>query len=387
MPRTGELGVSYKGCEAGSQAEIDAGERERGVTSGRVMDRFAGRSDVRPVMRHAAVAGLGTLVIVATAGAAKIGPATAAPHSPSAARPVTFVPIGSFPRRDAAALARYFGRRLGLRTSVGSRAPLPRSAFNRARNQYVAEELIEVLHRPVGDPRVVIGLTAEDIYTRDKPYWRFAFSIRSTNGFAIVSRARMDPVFLGLNPDPGLRNRRLQKMVLKTIGVLAQSPNPRSALYDSILGVDDLDYMTQEFRPQAPSAARRNWLGRSARVCLRGISDGKALIARSTVGTPAELLAFARESTGLQERHRAQLAALPPAPEDRSAVRALLALFKRAGSADRVAVAKLSANWSEATLRRWIQEGIRLSLALKSNALELGARSCGRYFDPATYAR
>ena len=65
----------------------------------------------------------------------------------------------------------------------------------------------------------------------------------------------------------------------------------------------------------------------------------------------------------------------------------MLALFKRAGSADQAAVAKLSTHWSEPVLKRWLQEGIRFSLALKADALELASRSCARYFDPATYAR
>jgi hypothetical protein len=271
------------------------------------------------------------------------------------------------------------------------RAALPASAFNRERKQYLVEKLIELLHRPVGDPRVVIGLTAEDMYTRAKPDSRYTFSIRDPHGFAVVSRTRMDPRLLGLTADPGLRMRRLQKMVMKNIGVLAfghpLSANPRSVLYDSILGPDDLDYMTQEFRPPAPNRAKQNWLRRANGACGHGVSEAKALIARSSIVTTDDFLTFARESIALQAGHRSQLATIPPAPRDGSAVQAMLALFKRAGSADRAAVAKLSAHWSEPALKRWLQAGIRFSLALKADALELGSRGCARYFDPATYAR
>lgn len=343
------------------------------------------------VMRRATLAALAPLAVALVAGGAQPAPTAAAIPSRAAAPPVYFVAIGGFPQSDVAALAHHVGRKLGLKTGVLPRTALPASAFNRQRKQYVAEKLIEVLHRPLGDPRVVIGLAAEDMYTRDKPSWRYTFSIRDPHGFAVVSRARMDPRVLGLTPDPGLRMRRLQKMVLKNVGVLALelpvSANPRSVLYDSILGPDDLDFMTQEFRPPAPSRAEQSWLRRADGACQRAVSEAKALIARSSIETTDDFLTFARASIVLSAGHSSQLVAIPPAPENRSAVRAMLALFKRAGNADRAAVAKLSAHWSEPVFKRWLQDGIRFSLALKADALELGSKRCASYFDPATYAR
>jgi hypothetical protein len=185
--------------------------------------------------------------------------------------------------------------------------------------------------------------------------------------------------------------RRLRKMVLKNVGLLAlglsQSRNPRSALYDVILSSDDLDYMTEELKPRVPSRAKRGWLDRANGSCERGIVEGKALLARSPIATPADVLAFGRESIVLEERTRAQLAAIPVPPEDRGAIKGLLALFQRGVNADRSFVARLSVRWNEETLRRWLEGGVRNSLALKSTALELGSRGCGRYFDPATYVR
>ncbi|MBA3433934.1 MAG: hypothetical protein H0U08_07555 [Actinobacteria bacterium] len=238
---------------------------------------------------------------------------------------------------------------------------------------------------------VLIGLTIEDMYNRDRPDWRFSFSIRHPSGLAVVSRARMDPHRLGLFPDSALRTRRLQKMVMKNVGILSlglrQSRNPRSAVFDLILGTDDLDYMTEHFRPPAPSSAKRAWLAGSTRVCKQGIAQGKALIARTPLVTREDLLALVDKSIALEELHRAQLAALPAPAEERSALRAMLARFKRVNDADRAALATLSARWNETTAKRWIQDGFRYSLALKSDALELGSRSCAQYFDPATYAR
>lgn len=349
-------------------------------------------ADARPVTRLAIGAVIAALALTAVAGAAGAGAAPEAERSSAAAREVYLLPLGRFPPGDVATLARHFRRKLGVSLSVIPAAPLARAAFDRTRKQYVAEELFPTLrtHRTSrNSSAALIGLTTEDMYTRRTPTWRFAFGQRSEDGLAIVSSARMDPRLLGLNPDRALRMRRLQKMVMRNIGVLAfgfsLSQNPRSALYETILSGDDLDYMTEEFRPLALSRARRAWLGRANRVCERGIVEGKALIARSTIATSADLLAFARESIALEEQHQAELAAIAPAPEERSAVRTMLARFDRSIGADRAVVAKLSARWSDATLRGWVQDGIRFSLALKSNALELASRSCARYFDPATY--
>jgi hypothetical protein len=196
---------------------------------------------------------------------------------------------------------------------------------------------------------------------------------------------------LGLTPDPALRTRRLRKMVLKNIGTLAfglaESRNRRSALYDGILSTNDLDFMTEEFRPRPPSVTRRNWLRRADATCERGIVEAKALIARSPLATRADVLAFARAAIAVEAGTRSQLVAIQASPEDRVQVKALLALFGRSLQADRTAVARLSASWSDAVARRWLEEGTKYSLALESKALELGSRGCGRYFDPATYTR
>ena len=243
-------------------------------------------------------------------------------------------------------------------------APHPRAAFDRKRKQYVAEDLFPTLQdRQIGarSSMPFIGLLTEDMYTLGTPSWRFAFGIRSPDRLAVVSRARMDPRFLGLTPDPALRMRRLEKMVTRNVGVLALGlslrKNPRSVLYDTILSTDDLDYMTEAFRPSAPSAARRR----------------------------NDFLAFLRASIALEDMHLGRLAAIAPAAEDSRSVRALLDRFRRSIRADRATLAKLSSDWSTATLSRSIRDGLRASLALKSNALELGSRSCSRYFDPTMY--
>lgn len=342
-------------------------------------------------IRLALTALVGVCVFAAGVDVTREPAAQAAAPSVAARGPVLFVPLGAFPRGDATALARFVGGRLGLRTQVLASGSLPRSAFDAKRKQYVAEELISALaprHPAPGAGAVVVGLTTKDMYARNDPY-RFVFSLRHPQGIAVVSRIRMDPKELGLTPDPGLRARRLQKMVLKQLGVLALghrlSANPRSVLFDTVLGADDLDYMTHDFRPPAPSRARKTWLAGSTRVCKASISSAKAFDARTDPQTPEEVVAYIREGADLRARHRSELARVRAAGGDRARLTVLLARFGRAVAADRTVAAKLEARWSDAVGRSWAQQRARFALALKADALELGSLACARYFDPLTY--
>jgi predicted Zn-dependent protease len=340
------------------------------------------------VVRAVAAAAVASFALVAVSSAAGEPSAWGAAESTAASRTVDFVPLGKFPRGDANALARHVRRELGVRTDVRSPVAIPRSMFNGTRKQYVAQELITLLSRPATSDTVVIGLTSEDMYSAAEAF-RFTFSLRSPQGFAVVSRTRMDPRELGLTPDPALRMRRLQKMVLKNIQSLAfdrpLSANPRSVMFGSILSVDDLDYMTEEVRPAKPTGARRAWLSGSDRVCKSAVASVKALFAGATLDTREEFFTFMRESLQLRERHRSELAAVPGAPEDRSGVRALIARFGKANAADRAQLAALEARWTDAAVRAWGLASARRNYALKAGALELGSLACGRYFDPQTY--
>jgi predicted Zn-dependent protease len=336
----------------------------------------------------ALAAGVLALALAVAAGSTGDSPAYAATDTTAASREVHFVPLGKFPRSDASALARFVRGKLGLRTQVRGPVAIPRSMLNRSRKQYVAQQLITLLSRPATSSTVVIGLTVEDMYSSSEGF-RFVFSLRSPQGFAVVSRIRMDPKQLGLTPDPALRMRRLQKIVLKQVGILAlghrSSGSPRSVLFDAVLGIDDLDFMTHDFRPPASSRARKAWLSGTTRVCKAAVSSAKALDARSDPQTPEEIVAYIREAADLRSRHRSELAAVRAAGGDRARLGALLARFGRSIAADRTAAAKLDARWSDAVARTWIQQRARFALALKADALELGSLGCARYFDPLTY--
>ena len=99
----------------------------------------------------------------------------------------------------------------------------------------------------------IIAITAWDMYI-STTNWQFTFSLRGPgNQVAVVSYARMRPEAFGNAPDDILLESRLRKMVMKDIGIICYgfplSQNPRSVLYGSIDGTDELDVMTEAFDP------------------------------------------------------------------------------------------------------------------------------------------
>lgn len=150
-----------------------------------------------------------------------------------------------------------------LRLPVGILPPLeldPR-AYDAGRSQAIGERLIDAIkyRNPAltSNPRArVIGITAFDMYMDSmRAQWKFAFAVRSQDRrVAVISHARMDPAALGGPSDDELLRSRLRKMVLKNVGIiyygLRGSDNPRSVMFSNVLGVDDLDRMTEDFDPR-----------------------------------------------------------------------------------------------------------------------------------------
>jgi predicted Zn-dependent protease len=168
---------------------------------------------------------------------------------------VYFVPLGDIPSLSLQRLVTFYKQkfRLAIKTLPG--LPLERSSVDRQRRQLIAEELIEFMKRGyprlANNPRVIlIGITEFDMYIR-RYNWQFSFSYRAQNQFAVVSSARLDPVIFGQPADQSLLQTRLRKVITKNIGILyfhlPQSNNPRSVLYRSILGIDDLDRVGEDF--------------------------------------------------------------------------------------------------------------------------------------------
>jgi tetratricopeptide (TPR) repeat protein len=170
-------------------------------------------------------------------------------------RTVYFIPLGDFSSPATAELATYYKKKIGIGIIGLPAIPLDPSTFDARRRQWIAEDVIELIKRRypklAQDPNaILIGLTEKDMYVREKT-WQYAFSYLVDSRFAVVSSARMNPVNLGQPASSELLNTRVRKMVMKDIGILYyQMPpnnNPKSVLYNSIDGLEDLDGMGEEF--------------------------------------------------------------------------------------------------------------------------------------------
>jgi len=176
-------------------------------------------------------------------------------RSPRLAR-ICFVPFGEPKTVDLAGLASYYQERFGIIVGILPPVRPGASELNVIRRQLIGEELIALMRRSYpaldADPTVLlVGFTESDIYLRSMPNWNWAFAERTGGRFAVISTAHMDPFFYGEEPSPELLNTRTRKITTKTIGLLyfglPLSSNPKSVLYDSILGVDDLDAVGEDF--------------------------------------------------------------------------------------------------------------------------------------------
>jgi predicted Zn-dependent protease len=176
---------------------------------------------------------------------------------------IAFVPIAA----DVAlvtALAETFRARLQLDTSVQAGHVPSARARSAERGQLIGEVLAKEIEprcraKGMAGTPYVIGVTGEDMSLQTQAAWRFAFSYRLRPCVAVVSYARMG---VGAPPDSGVLTARLRKMVAKNLGVLVyglpQSKDPRSVMFDDILGVDELDFIEENF-DRAGMAARHLW--------------------------------------------------------------------------------------------------------------------------------
>jgi predicted Zn-dependent protease len=175
--------------------------------------------------------------------------------SSSNRRKIYLLPLGGFPDQTIDQLAVHYKNKFNVTIEKLPSMPLDSTMIDQRRNQVVAESLIAMIRQQhpnlESDPNaIVIGLTRADMYIH-KYDWKFAFNFRQDNRFAVISVARMDPINFGEPADESLLNTRLRKMVTKNIGILyfrkSLNNNPRSVLYSSVEGLEELDAMSEEF--------------------------------------------------------------------------------------------------------------------------------------------
>jgi predicted Zn-dependent protease len=200
---------------------------------------------------------LALLVITASAPAIGASAGTLKPHPTPAnsASTIYFVPVGDVSSLSLDQLVGFYKQKFRLNIKTLPGLQLEKTGGFRQGRQFSAEDLIEFMKnsypRHSRNPAVIlIGITEEDIFIR-KYSWQFAFSYRAANRFAVVSCARMNPVNFGQPANQELLHTRLRKMITKNIGILyyrlPQNNNPRSVMFSSILGVEELDRVGEDF--------------------------------------------------------------------------------------------------------------------------------------------
>jgi len=170
-------------------------------------------------------------------------------------RSVYFVPIGDISSSTLPSLVAHYHEKFGLKAQLLTPMQLDSRDYDSRRNQFVAELLIRRMQEKypaeAGNPKnIMIGITDSDIYTLGES-WLFCFGLRADAHLAVVSAARLNVHYRGQSWFGTSSEARLRKVVTKDLGLLyfgrSPSNDPRSVLYNHILGVQELDEASEDF--------------------------------------------------------------------------------------------------------------------------------------------
>jgi predicted Zn-dependent protease len=170
-------------------------------------------------------------------------------------RRICVVPFGQISPELVDHLVQTYSAQCGLTVKVLAPASIPADLVDPEREQVDADGLINhmgmLFPAAYDDPQVVlIGLTVVDLYDATS-HFRYVFGLKGSyvDPRAVGSTFRMDPLFYSGPQDDALLYSRFRKLVSKYIGLLyydlPSSPDPTSPMYNSILGPDDVDTMTE----------------------------------------------------------------------------------------------------------------------------------------------
>jgi len=238
------------GCEHGA-AQNDARDRDDGATwqVGRAASRW------KPMRRSPALpTALALLIALSVGGCAPQAPVGRAPWVPDhpLGTSVYLAPLDDFPAAALEDLAAFYRVRYDLPVEVLPAADAG-GAWDPSRGQMVAEDALGIVRTAYAEgtdqDAVVIAVTRQDLYIRNRPDWAWAFGWREQGRLGVLSTARMlwgNELF----PQDFIM-ARLRRMMTKYIGVLyfglEQSDDPTSVLYGNILSLADLDAMGEDF--------------------------------------------------------------------------------------------------------------------------------------------
>ena len=128
--------------------------------------------------------------------------------------PVLLLPVGRLPREDLETLSRDLSAK-GTACKVGRSVPLPQCAYDRRRNQYLANAFLSLAAQAaaaLADPRgKVLAATEVDLYADDL---NFVLGMAESHGrTAVISLCR-----LGLGAGPDVRRSRALKEAVHELG-------------------------------------------------------------------------------------------------------------------------------------------------------------------------
>jgi predicted Zn-dependent protease len=184
------------------------------------------------------------------------GPAAEQLDTGASQEPVVYlIGLDDFPQETVDRLQAFFQDEHAIAVGTLPSIRIDDSAYDPERSQLVADRLLEAVDAARGPRRdiVVIGLTEYDMYMLDRPDWAWVFSLRDDSmGAAVVSVSHMDPRNFGYSRNDDLLFERASKMVGKNIGVLhlglPVSEDPRSVMYNSLVSLNALDAIDDDFR-------------------------------------------------------------------------------------------------------------------------------------------
>ncbi|HYL92751.1 MAG TPA: hypothetical protein VEW69_06295 [Alphaproteobacteria bacterium] len=169
---------------------------------------------------------------------------------------IYLVPIGNVSMDEVNDLASHYRQKFKVTVDVLPPSKVDETVIDAERQQLIAENLLQSMLRAYSDYRlnssdVLIGITGQDIYPRSTN-WQFCFGWRNADAHAaVVSTARMNLHYLGEPQDEATMRQRLRKVVTKDIGMLfygkSANDNPKSVLYNGIMGIQELDQVSEDF--------------------------------------------------------------------------------------------------------------------------------------------
>ncbi len=129
---------------------------------------------------------------------------------------IKLIKIGEVPKKIMDILEEELNKRFKSKFTVGKKIDLPKEAFDKYKEQYNAEVILEKLKGLKKNNKGVIGITEKDIYVRGL---NFIFGL-TKNGTGMVSTARLKEEFYDRGKNFELLMERLLKETIHEIGHL-----------------------------------------------------------------------------------------------------------------------------------------------------------------------